>query len=260
MKTITSLDGRKVSVTPAQKSAIETLVNSRKGGFATVHGYVPSTNWVVSPIQDINMITKFSTSKLYERKINALNNISFKDVSELIKQDDKLSALPFDKVEDIFNTRKQMLIDSMNKTLEGDRSDNYRLAHDTFYTFFDNGVKVNLKSKTVNGQRLLETNEKGEFLVNSIMVHYLPLSTKTIKEGERKVVNSGAPVRMSNIIDKLLNKKSVSLRTLSLKEGNFDSLTIDNKTLTEQDVSGYFNKEQQTLLLETLELLKGTLF
>jgi hypothetical protein len=52
-----------------------------------------------------------------------------------------------------------------------------------------------------------------------------------VKAGKRKVVNSGAPVRMGNLIESCLNKRSVGLRTLSLKEDNFQEFKIDNRVI-----------------------------
>ena len=52
---------------------------------------------------------------------------------------------------------------------------------------------------------------------------------------ERKAVNSGVPVLLSNIIAKNLNQRSVGFKALSLKPGNFDSVKVGGNVLTEAD-------------------------
>jgi hypothetical protein len=74
--------------------------------------------------------------------------------------------------------------------------------------------------------------------VASIMITYLENSKTVRVAGVRKVVNSGAPVLMTNAIESLLNDRSVGLRTLSLKESNFERLVIDNEVVLREDVAG----------------------
>ena len=57
-------------------------------------------------------------------------------------------------------------------------------------------------------------------------------------EGVRKVVNSKPPKLMSNAIESVLNKRSVGIKTLSLKEDNFERLVIDNEVVLREDVAG----------------------
>ena len=132
--TVTANDGRKVAITAAQAQAIKTLNETRKGGCAAVEGYVPTTNWVEPPVQDIQMITHFSTEKLYKRRIEALKGIKFEDIADKLANDEKLSAIPTMKeARSIFDDRKEKMIASLEKTLEGDRSDAHRKGHDRCY-------------------------------------------------------------------------------------------------------------------------------
>lgn len=233
--------GKKVSVTQKQKDVIDALIESRKGGCATVHGYVPSTNWVDKPVQNINMITKFSISRLYERKIQALLSMTFEDVFSQTKDDEKLRQLTVEELEALFNERKQKEIDSMTKTLNGVRDDAHRQGHDRLYATFDNGVKINVVSQYNKETKQKEPvlNAKGQYSVGGILINYLALNVETVKEGVRKVVNSGCPVRMSKLIASQLNERSVGIKTLSLKEDNFDKLVISGKKITNDQVE-YF--------------------
>ena len=70
------------------------------------------------------------------------------------------------------------------------------------------------------------------------MLTYLENSKVTRVAGQRKIVNSGAPVLMTEAIESLLNKKSVGIKTMSLKEDNFERLVIDGDVVLCEDVVG----------------------
>lgn len=237
-KVLICVPGGKVWGTQAQAETLEALMETRKGGFARVYGYKPSSDWVDSPVQDIVMVTRFSTEKLYERKIKALDAIAFADVADAIKNEPKLNALPVTKQRETFNARKQGMIDSMQKSLDGDRSGAHREAHDRCYLHLAEGVKVNYDTEKGTDGLKYPVLTNGFPTIASIMITYLENSKVTRKEGSRKVVNSGAPVLMGNAIESLLNNRSVGIRTLSLKEDNFERLVIDHSVVLSEDVVG----------------------
>lgn len=238
MTLITADDGRQVWASPEQAHAIEVLQSTRLGGCASVLGYRPTTNWKVAPVQNIQILTRFSTARLYERRMEALSNITFNDVKDAVARDEKLSKLSEREAIALFEERKAGEVASLNKTLEGDRSDAHRQGHDRCYAHFGDGVKVNLDTeKGADGIKYPVLHE-GYPMVKAIMVDYLELNKKTVEEGERKVVNSGNPVRMTNAIKSCLNARSVGFKTLSLKGDNFDSLKIDRQEILAEDVEG----------------------
>lgn len=228
----------KVWGTQAQAETLDALMETRKGGFARVYGYQPSSDWVVSPVQDIVMVTRFSTEKLYARKVKALDAISFADVADAIKNEPKLNALPVNDQRKLFNERKQGMVDSMSKTLEGDRSDAHRQGHDRCYLSLAEGVKVNYETEKGKDGLKYPVLTNGFPTIASIMLTYLENSKVTRVKGVRKVVNSGAPVLMGKAIESLLNSRSVGIRTLSLKENNFERLVIDNEVILKEDIAG----------------------
>lgn len=236
-KTLVVLPQGKVWATRQQADTLEALVSTRKGGFARVYGYRPSSNYIKQPVQDIVMVTRFSTEKLYQRKRKALNSITFVDVKPAIDADDMLSNLPLQEQKTLFAERLQEMVDSMSKTLDGDRSDAHRQAHDRCYLHIDDGIKVNFETVKVAG-KMQPVITDGFPTVASIMITYLENSKVTRVAGERKYVNSGAPKRMSNAIESVLNKRSVGIKTLSLKEDNFERLVIDNEVILSEDVVG----------------------
>ena len=237
--TRTDLNGNKFRATAEQAEALEALSVARAGGIATVYGYKPSTGYVKCPSLNLQILTRFSTERLYQRKMAALSDITFSDVKPLIAKDPVLSAKPEAELMVLFNDRKASEVASLAKTVEGsDRSDAHRQGHDRCYARVADGIKVHLVTEKDKDGLMQPVLVDGLPVVASIMVHYLELNREVITEGEHKVVNSGAPVRMSNCIAKLLNAKSVGLKTLSLKNGNFDRLVVNRRSYLPEEVSG----------------------
>lgn len=237
MQKIKGADGKLFWATRDQAEAIEVLTATRKGGIAAVYGYKPSTGYVTQPVQDIRILTRFSTAALYERKKIALEAVTFESIEAEIPKHPKLAALKRNEAIDLFNARKQMVVDSMNKTLSGDRDDAHRQGHDRCYSAITEGIKVHFVTEKGSDGFMHPVLTKGFPTVASIMVNYLEISKTTRVPGERKTVNSGAPVLMGNLIENALNQKSVGFRTLSLKEDNFERLSIDKSTILSEDVA-----------------------
>lgn len=237
-KTLIAVPGGKVWASRQQADTIEALSATRKGGFARIYGYKPASNWEVSPVQDIVMVTRFSTEKLYKRKRNALSSITFDDVKDAIAREPKLAALPVSEQETLFNQRLTEMVESLEKTLDGDRSDAHRQGHDRCYLSIAEGIKVNYVTEKGADGLMHPVLTDGFPTVASIMVTYLENSKVTREEGVRKVVNSKPPKLMSNAIESVLNKRSVALKTASLKEDNFERLVIDSEVVLREDVAG----------------------
>jgi hypothetical protein len=128
------------------------------------------------------------------------------------------------------------MVDSMNKSLNGDRSDGHRQGHDRCYIHIEQGVKVNLDCEKDSDGIMQPKLHNGFPVVESIMLMYLELNRKYITEGTRKVVKSGAPVLMTNAIDSVLNARSVGIRALSLKADNFTRFVCDGQEVTPDDL------------------------
>ncbi len=136
----------------------------------------------------------------------------------------------------MFDERKQMLMNSLQKSLDGDRNDSYRQAHDLCYAYVGD-VKVHLQTEGKPKEPI--TDEDGNVFVASIMIPYLELNVTETQKGKRKVVNSGGAVRMGKQIEKCLNKRSHVYRTLSLKEDNFESLKVDRQEFLPEEVANF---------------------
>ena len=234
--TLKANDGRMVSMAAQQANAIQEMNNTRKAGFASVTGYVPTTGYDVSPVQNIQIITHIRIDKLYERRLEALEAVEFKDVAPFLAAHEKLAALSVNECIALFNERKQKEIDSLKTSLSGNRSDNHRQAHDRCYAHFGD-VKVHLVTEGKPKEPV--TDSDGNVQLASIMVPYIELNVTEVKKGKRKVINSGTSVLMKNLITKAMNKRSIVFKTLSLKADNFESFKVDGKKLLAEDVARF---------------------
>jgi len=250
--TLKANDGRMVSMAAQQANTIQTLNNTRKAGIASVVGYKPTTNWVESPTQNIQLITHISIENLYKRQLEALQAIEFSDVLPLCADDPVLSGEEPDKkgvvhgvktLQAIFNESKVKKIESLEKSLrnfagEGNAedTDNHREAHKRCYAHFGN-VKVNLKGVDGSKPKQPELDADGNVQISSIMIPYIELNVTTIVEGKRKpAANSMARVRMDRQVTRAIGKRSTVLNTLSLGADNFESFKVDGNEILTEDV------------------------
>lgn len=254
-----TMGDKEVLATRKQVETLSILSILRKGGIGSIKGYVPTTDYIKSPVVNMTFISRFSVTNLYNRKIAALRNLSFGDI---VVKGEKLVSLPVAEQETLFKSCVNTMIGSMEKTLDGVRDDAHRIAHDTFYAKSADGIKVHLKTTKVGKETVLDLVD-GLPVVESIMVGMIELNRTVVQEGERKVVNSGAKVLMDKCIEKALNGRSVSFKTLSLKEGNFDSLRMDGETFTPDNILTKVREsvrmvstEDLTNILETEEEVK----
>jgi len=263
--TLKANDDRMVTMAAQQANAIQQMNNTRKAGIASVVGYRPTTGYLEgkSPVQDIQLITHISIENLYKRRLEALNGVDFADVLPLCMDDDMLSGAIPEKAKKgevgithtvrtlkvLFDDRKGREIISIEKSLaafagEDIVTDNHREAHKLCYVHFGS-VKVHLVTEDVSNESGVKGTHKepvldsdGNVQLKSIMVPYIELNVKTRVEGERKPpTKSGGSVRMHNIIQRALNKRSTSLKTLSLKAENFEAFNIDGTQILAEDVA-----------------------
>jgi hypothetical protein len=230
---VTALDNRAVRISPNMLDSVNVLENCNNGGCASIKGYVPYSGYVVSPILNIQFISKFSNDRRMERRIAALEAITIADMPTTWIPTAKLKGQTH---EYYFNMRKDFELASMRKTLNRDRSDAHRQGHDRCYVSFSKGISAHLYTAKGTDGLMHPILTDGLPTVESIMVSAIELNRTVIVEGEYKHVNSGAPKLTSNAINKLLNQRSVSIRKFSLKADNFDALVIDHNAIVPKDV------------------------
>lgn len=232
LTTLISLAGVAMNASMAQIKLIADLTYaSTKGGMAVIQGYKPTSSWIVSPVQTITMITKFSTAKLYARRIAAIEAVNFAGVKTGVAGNDKLAGLTTEKAEALFNTRKAMELASLQKTLDGDRSDAHRQGHDRCYHTIAQGIKVHFVTDKGHDGKMHPVLDNGTPTIASIMVNGLFINVNTDVEGTRKVVNNGPAVLMTQLIQRAINKTSLQFKAVSLKDDNFTKLSIDKERI-----------------------------
>ncbi|MDA3834381.1 MAG: hypothetical protein PF495_13435 [Spirochaetales bacterium] len=232
-------NGQSFLCSPRQAAALELLMDSNAGGFASVKGYVSKST---GEVFDSTFISRFSISRMYERTIEALEGFTAADVIDRIRDNPKIKALSTQDFYDAFDARKAAEIASMQKTLDGVRDDARRQSHDRNYHTLTNGVKVHFVTETVDQVKTpILKNFDGETLpvVESIMLNIIQVSKTTIVEGEYKTVNSGVPVIIGNALKAIL-PKSCKMKNLSLKEDNFESIKLAGLEYIPEDFKGLY--------------------
>lgn len=246
-----TINGESFYASKKQAEALEELTSTRAGGMATIKGYVSESDRIKPETADIQFLSRFSYFRLLGRRIAALEALDVKEVRKAAKAKDLLDLTPAE-FEAAFNARRATMIAGHQKTLAGDRSDAHRQGHDRCYIRIAEGLRVNFKTADVNGIKqpvtLADVDENGVMIMNlpglpiaeNILLDIIEINRKVIVEGEYKPKKSGIPVLMENAMQTLL-PKGVKFKALSLKPENFDSLHIDGKEITPEDVPGYFH-------------------
>lgn len=239
--------------TAPQAEALDCLTSMKNGSIGSVTGYQPSASkYEVRPTYDVQVITGYNMDRLYERRIAALEAVTYSDVAEAAAKEPKLSALTAAKALEHFNDRKAMLMGSLATTLNGDRSDARRQGHDRCYIHVSQGVKVNLDCEKDADGIMQPKLHNGLPIAESIMLMVLELRRTYTVKGKRKAVNSGAPVLMGNLIEKCLNSRSVGIKAISLKVDNFTGFKCSGQTITAEDLQGVDLASEYRILLEGL--------
>lgn len=225
--------------TVAQRDALEVLTSTNGGGMAVIHDYISESRRVSPETADISFISRFSYTKLLKRKLAHLEATTLDTIREECLKVTKLRDLDEATLSSTFETRKAYLIASINKTLEGDRSDARREAHDRNYTKVAEGLRVHYKTVKDSDNVAQPVTLDGFPIVETIHIAAIQISKRVKVPGEYKVVNSGAPVLIGNIMEKSY-PKSTKYKEFSLAEGKFSSLTIGGETMLDEDFKGIF--------------------
>lgn len=229
LETIT-VDGRTLRIDPQLKAAVEKLRGAK--GFAYLHKYQCGNGGV----RDFCINTGQSVRDLYRRRIDQLEAISFGDFLRACHDESLLTTSAVELLTQ-FDERKERLIQSYEKTIAGDRSDNHRRAHDVFYATVSPGVVLHLQTEQDWGGDTVLVRDNGLPIVESIMLAGSVINEKVHVPPVYKPVKHGVPVKISKVLDSMVNKRSVSYKRFSLKPDKFESLSVANTGVTEPDVT-----------------------
>jgi hypothetical protein len=232
----TTQNGEVFNCTKEQGAMLKTLEQTTKGGFASLLNYTAKSKRVKPETANYTLLTRFNTKRLYARKVEALKNISFDDVKKLANDDSKLSALSYNDLFEAFGERKAWEVSRLEKSLAGVLSNSKTEAHQRNYISIGDGVKVNLVTEKIDGIQMPVLSTVGVPTVASVMLSGLTIKKDVVTAGEYKKVNSGIPVRISNCLNRLLNGRSVGLKTFSLNADNFERLRISHNEIIPENV------------------------
>jgi hypothetical protein len=240
MQTFT-INGTTFNATDSQIDAIVQLQNA-KAGFGAIHSYIPTTDYVESPIQDEQFCAKFNLETYY-RKINeAIRALTVADL-DLSKWVPSKGRDACDNAEDQLDLCKAKLMERNIKTLNGHRDDAHRKGHDECHVNVCHGVKVHLVTeKNAEGLKRPVIADNGFPTADCIRVSGLSVRKITVKQGVRKVKKSGSKVLMDNAINKAISSTICRYKSYSLRE-NFAQVTIGGETITEVE-----NEDKQKFL------------
>lgn len=232
---VTLADGKEVWMSENQRDALDMLETAQHGAFAAIKGYKPSSGYKVSPTKNYQFISKFSTVKLYERKIAELKKLNFTDL-DISKCDEKVSKLTKAEQIDLFNERRGMEIASMERTLHDCREDAKRQGHDRCYGKSSLGIRVHLFTEKGKDGLKHPVLVDGYPVVQSIIINAIVTGCTTVEEGESKPApKSGAPVQIGNAMKAAIKSRTINMQTFSLKADNFASLHISGFCLDPDD-------------------------
>lgn len=218
-------------------SVLDTLAQCTAGRFAAIIGYVPvGKDWLTLPKYDATFTSRFDTLKLYQRKRMALEAITFEMLADAIAKEPKLATLEHDALVTLFTLRKSLMLQSLDGTREDTAAhrEGQARCHATVEDGLPAGVRVHYHTYKGDDGLMHPVLVDGMPVAESIRLHAIVQSKRYTLKGERKKVNSGAPVLMSNAIASLLNKRSVSIASFTLRD-NFDAVKVDGHTITNDD-------------------------
>lgn len=212
-------------MTPAMGAAIDALVSTPAGGFASVLGYRPKTGYTVTPLVDYSIISRFHTGNYYSRREEAVAAITVEDVLP------GFDPIEHDAVRACFADRKAKLAGEITS----ERAASAAAAHVRNYKTFAPGVKVNFETvKNDDGLQVPVLADNGLPTATSLLLSGLQMSAKYREQGERKIVKSGVPVRVSKALTDLIPKHLNSYRTFALNPENHEAVKIGGKVIDPQ--------------------------
>jgi len=220
-----TLDGTLVNIDERTLDALNVLDSCRHGGFATVHNYVSGTSdpkCIVSGVSTINFISRFSYGKRCQRMLERAKGYVATDA--------------------LHEEARNLVVESLTKTLAGDKeSDGYRQGHARCYVHSGQGIKCHLVTTdgVVDGRKVKVPvlDADGVPTVASIMVSVLEVSRKVHVEGKYKATNSRPLTIAKGEVETYCEDGMLPYKMLSLKDGNYDRLTIDKETVMPAEVA-----------------------
>ena len=185
-------------------------------------------------MSNLQVITRYSHSKLVQREHDALVDVNFNDCDFSNVPETKMkgkSAL------DLFNKAHDALVSSAVKTLTNDRTDAHRAGHDRCYLPLKNGYKMHLVTEKGEDGLMQPVLINGMPIVKSVKLMVLVLNKTVLVKGSYKPTNPQLLTYFKDAIKRVVaSKVNVRVASLSLKEGQFDNLKIDSNVVVDAGI------------------------
>lgn len=233
-RTLITVNGQQFWASKEQAESLDVLSQARRGGMARIYGYVAHSGRLSPTVYDATVTTRFSYEALVKRKLEATKALTLKDILPFLDLNNpKFKGMDMVALNTIFQARRA---DEVN-SLEGKGNDAQREAHNRCYAHISHGVAVHYTTEADSDGLKQPVLLDGFPMAESIMLNVLEVSKTVRVAGTYKVVNSGAPVLISNAIKATLKAKGIrSMKRVALKEGTFERLAIDNEVVLPEDV------------------------
>ena len=233
-RTLIEVNNQKFWASADQAASLNVLNDTRRGGIARIYGYVAKSGLPKLYVYDATITTRFSYEALVARKLAATKALTLNSILPMLDlTNPKFKGMGTAALTTIFNERKA---DEVN-SLEGKGNDAQRDAHNRCYAHITHGVAVHYATEKDADGLMQPVLLDGFPMAESIMLNVLEVSRKVRVPGVYKVVNSGAPVLISNAIKAKLKADGIrSMKRVSLKEGTFERIAIDNEVVLPEDV------------------------
>lgn len=235
--TIITLSGQQVNITERQLDVLNSLDSCRHGGFATVHGYKSGTvgkkKCLRQRVSNINFVSKFHYTTLVEKWLDKAETVELEDLD-----------LPANAAAK-FSEAKAELIASYKRTLDDEKTNStpinegHRAGHKRCYIHSDTGIKCNLVTTFDKDLKCMipVIAENGLPTIASIMVSVLQINQKILDPGEYGATKHQAKTIAKNAIEKLAKGVSKPYKMLSLKDDNFEKLSMDGEEISSEDLA-----------------------
>ena len=216
MRYAIALNDTTTAYATAEQAAVLDALKGAHSGFASLKGYATTTGYEkdAPKVADMTINLKVKPETVNKNRLEALEAITLEDVN-LDKWIPSKGKDSFDNAAEQFAFCKAKLIESA----KGNGSASHKKAHDDHSVYVGTGIKVWLND---------DADDKGNRSIKSVLVYGLPVASKVIEKGNRKVVNSGSKVLMDCAIKALWNKRSTAIKSYnplkakSVQAGNLD--------------------------------------
>jgi len=229
--------GITVNVTEQGAKILDAMNEGARGRFAFVRNHVSGVpgkdGCIASKVSDLWLVTNPRYDLYRERVRTGVLALDLPTVTVALRERYDDLAAKAEKAGksllELYETAKNDILDSLDKTDAGDRSDAHRQGHDTCYAHV--GIAT-LHLHTVTGEdgrKVPAIAENGHMTVEGVMIPNFIVHRRVHVAGEWKPVNSRALTIMKEGIMAALRQYGIrGWRTLNFAKSNYTTVTFNS--------------------------------